>query len=349
MSVSPARGQAALRLGHRRGRKGRSTRSCRRSSTCSRRCSTSPTTPPAPGYLGSAAPPREAGRRRPRPDAADCRRRRPVRRPPRPARPSSTSFRRAVDGAAGRRHGQRLPPGLRRADLEQGRRGPRRRRARTRGSATATAAARSNHLGDGAPLWNDQLLIARRLVEAGARCVTVAYGFWDTHGNNFHYLKQHLPLFDQGDLGPGRGHPRARPRQGRDGRRLGRVRPDAEDQQGRRPRPLGAGQRRPAGRRRHEGRPGDRLDRQARRPTPRATRSTTRTSWPRSTTTWASTRTRSSATSSGRPVPILPGHGAADRAAHGLIGISADVGRSPRNSFVPSPTRRRYQSLGSPS
>lgn len=54
------------------------------------------------------------------------------------------------------------------------------------------------HLGDGAPMWNDQLLQARRLVEAGVRCVTVAYGFWDTHGNNFGHLKQHLPLFDTG-------------------------------------------------------------------------------------------------------------------------------------------------------
>lgn len=56
----------------------------------------------------------------------------------------------------------------------------------------------SKHLGDGAPMWNDQLLIARRLVEAGARCVTVAYGFWDTHGQNFTHLKKHLPLFDRG-------------------------------------------------------------------------------------------------------------------------------------------------------
>ena len=56
----------------------------------------------------------------------------------------------------------------------------------------------SQHLGDGAPMWNDQLLIARRLVEAGARCVTVAYGFWDTHSDNFNYLKNHVPLFDQG-------------------------------------------------------------------------------------------------------------------------------------------------------
>jgi uncharacterized protein (DUF1501 family) len=54
------------------------------------------------------------------------------------------------------------------------------------------------HLGDGAPMWNDQLLAARRLVEAGARVVTVAYGFWDTHGQNFRHLRRHLPLFDQG-------------------------------------------------------------------------------------------------------------------------------------------------------
>lgn len=56
----------------------------------------------------------------------------------------------------------------------------------------------SKHLGDGAPLWNDQLLIARRLVEAGVRVVTVAYGFWDTHGNNFGHMKQHLPTVDAG-------------------------------------------------------------------------------------------------------------------------------------------------------
>jgi len=56
----------------------------------------------------------------------------------------------------------------------------------------------ANHLGDGAPMWNDQLLAARRLVEAGVRCVTVAYGFWDTHGGNFNWLRQRLPLFDQG-------------------------------------------------------------------------------------------------------------------------------------------------------
>lgn len=56
----------------------------------------------------------------------------------------------------------------------------------------------TRHLGDGAPMWNEQLIMARRLVEAGARVVTVAYGFWDTHGQNFTHLKRHLPLFDQG-------------------------------------------------------------------------------------------------------------------------------------------------------
>jgi uncharacterized protein (DUF1501 family) len=54
------------------------------------------------------------------------------------------------------------------------------------------------HLGDGAPLWNDQLLIARRLVEAGVRCVTVAYGFWDTHGSHFKTMRKQCPTFDQG-------------------------------------------------------------------------------------------------------------------------------------------------------
>jgi hypothetical protein len=54
------------------------------------------------------------------------------------------------------------------------------------------------HQGDGAPLWNDQLLTARRLVEAGVRCVTVAYGFWDTHGGNFRHLRTNLPVFDRG-------------------------------------------------------------------------------------------------------------------------------------------------------
>src|SRR5436189_1648237 len=51
---------------------------------------------------------------------------------------------------------------------------------------------------DGGPKLMEHFLVARRLVEAGARVVTVAFGFWDYHGNNFGALRQDLPLFDQG-------------------------------------------------------------------------------------------------------------------------------------------------------
>jgi hypothetical protein len=47
-------------------------------------------------------------------------------------------------------------------------------------------------------MLNEQFLVARRLVEAGARFVTVAYGFWDYHGNNFGNARNDLPLLDQG-------------------------------------------------------------------------------------------------------------------------------------------------------
>lgn len=52
--------------------------------------------------------------------------------------------------------------------------------------------------GDAAPMLMDQFLVARRLVEAGARVVTVAFGFWDYHGSNFSNAKADLPLLDQG-------------------------------------------------------------------------------------------------------------------------------------------------------
>ncbi len=51
--------------------------------------------------------------------------------------------------------------------------------------------------GDAAPRINEQFLMARRLVEAGVRCVTVAFGFWDYHGNNFKTAREDLPMFDQ--------------------------------------------------------------------------------------------------------------------------------------------------------
>lgn len=52
-------------------------------------------------------------------------------------------------------------------------------------------------VGDASPMINEQFLAARRLVEAGVRCVTISYGFWDWHGANFSNLKTYLPMLDQ--------------------------------------------------------------------------------------------------------------------------------------------------------
>jgi hypothetical protein len=50
---------------------------------------------------------------------------------------------------------------------------------------------------DGAPTCNDQLLMARRLVEAGVRCVSLSYGRWDSHGDNFGLVRDHGGKLDQ--------------------------------------------------------------------------------------------------------------------------------------------------------
>ena len=129
--------------------------------------------------------------------------------------------------------------------------------------------------GNGAPRVPQSLLMARRLVEAGARVVTLNYSKWDWHGgmnaegraNNSIFLREaeDFPVFDQcvsalvEDL-----HQRGLD-EGLHRRHLGRIRPHAEDQRPGRPRPLAAGELRPAGRRRHEDRPGDRRDRPHRR------------------------------------------------------------------------------------
>jgi len=56
----------------------------------------------------------------------------------------------------------------------------------------------TKNYGDGAPRNNEHFLVARRLVEAGARCVTMNFGRWDFHSANHSELLTHLPLFDQG-------------------------------------------------------------------------------------------------------------------------------------------------------
>lgn len=50
---------------------------------------------------------------------------------------------------------------------------------------------------DGAPTCNDHLLMARRLIEAGARVVSLSYGRWDSHGQNFDLVRDHGSKLDQ--------------------------------------------------------------------------------------------------------------------------------------------------------
>ncbi len=50
---------------------------------------------------------------------------------------------------------------------------------------------------DGAPTVNDHVLMARRLVEAGVRSVTLSYGRWDSHGANFDLVRDHGGKLDQ--------------------------------------------------------------------------------------------------------------------------------------------------------
>lgn len=50
---------------------------------------------------------------------------------------------------------------------------------------------------DGAPTCNEHVLLARRLVEAGVRSVTLSYGRWDSHGQNFDMVRDHGSKLDQ--------------------------------------------------------------------------------------------------------------------------------------------------------
>jgi hypothetical protein len=49
---------------------------------------------------------------------------------------------------------------------------------------------------DGPPCCMDHFLMARRLIEAGARVVTISFGRWDTHGDNFRSCRTRIPKLD---------------------------------------------------------------------------------------------------------------------------------------------------------
>ena len=54
-----------------------------------------------------------------------------------------------------------------------------------------------NFRDDGAPKMTENFLIARRLVEAGARVVSLNFSRWDHHGQNFQAIRQDGPLLDR--------------------------------------------------------------------------------------------------------------------------------------------------------
>jgi len=51
---------------------------------------------------------------------------------------------------------------------------------------------------DGGPKLMEHFLMARRLIEAGTRCVTLGFSRWDHHGGNFTACRQDMPMLDQG-------------------------------------------------------------------------------------------------------------------------------------------------------
>jgi hypothetical protein len=55
-----------------------------------------------------------------------------------------------------------------------------------------------NNRNDGGPKLMEHFLMARRLIEAGSRCVTLAFSRWDHHGGNFSACRQDMPMLDQG-------------------------------------------------------------------------------------------------------------------------------------------------------
>ncbi|REJ96503.1 MAG: DUF1501 domain-containing protein [Planctomycetota bacterium] len=50
---------------------------------------------------------------------------------------------------------------------------------------------------DGSTRLLTNFLVARRLIEAGVRCVSLSFSRWDWHGGNFNRARQDMPMLDQ--------------------------------------------------------------------------------------------------------------------------------------------------------
>lgn len=46
-------------------------------------------------------------------------------------------------------------------------------------------------------LGTERFVLARRLIQAGTRCVALSWGGWDTHGDNFNQMRRQLPPLDR--------------------------------------------------------------------------------------------------------------------------------------------------------
>ena len=137
-----------------------------------------------------------------------------------------------------------------------------------------------------------RMLMARRLVGAGVRFVSLTYGGWDMHTGITSGMQGQMPPFDQAFAALISDLDRTGLLDDHAGHGLQRIRPHAEDQRHRRPRSLAEGVQRRARRRRHqEGHDLRHLERHglaSRNSTPSARRI-----WPpRSTTSSASSPTR---------------------------------------------------------
>ena len=157
----------------------------------------------------------------------------------------------------------------------------------------------------GRNIYGQSVLLARRLIEAGTRMVTISWApdanaTWDTHGTNFKKLKNTLlPQFDAACAQPGRRPGRARHARPHAGRGAGRFRPLAQDQrQRRRPRPLELLLQPDADRRRRAKAASSTAPATRSAPSRPATPWCPATSSPRSITCWASRTTASCTTSS---------------------------------------------------
>ena len=59
-------------------------------------------------------------------------------------------------------------------------------------------AIKGRHVTSDEPRSSLKFLMARRLIEAGVRCVSLTIADFDTHSDNFNRMRQVLPILDHG-------------------------------------------------------------------------------------------------------------------------------------------------------